>query len=50
MSKSPRCLYESTIADFIHETDMHIFGSLNNITTVICAPLREKPGMMKSES
>ena len=30
MSKSPRCLYESTIADFIHETDMHIFGSLNN--------------------
>ena len=30
MSRSPRCLYEGNITDFINEADMSIFGCLNN--------------------
>ena len=30
MSKSPRCLYENSFLGFLNETDMSIFGVLNN--------------------
>ena len=30
MNNSPRCLYQNTIIGFIHDSDMNIFGELNN--------------------